>query len=279
MPRGKVPLVPEKSTKYIEFCERQSSASLGHHKIGTVRVDCCFLLSKTQWGKLEDKQAGLMYLDLTFHQPKECRLANATVTLTFREMHGVPNTKQGALEVTEYFGPQTLIGEKREQHVTKNIEIKPKLGAMYATIGGLGGDRSTEITYASRWKFEGKRFPADKSRQTAQGRYRQVEWHLEESELERQIVHSPTIHTGVVFEYEGLPFFLDLQIKGKLQRRHQRVLQRLVCPPRNRTARTTALIKAPEGTGASDFSLNDFAEGLNRTMIESNLRPISGKSF
>src|SRR3954470_24268527 len=114
MPRRPTPRsrpLQVKPMKYVEFCENQTSASLANFKIGSVRVDCCFLFSKTKWGEIEGKKAGLIYIDLTFHQPEECKLANATIALTL--IPEPPNGSGGAdpeLEFTEYFGPQLLLG-------------------------------------------------------------------------------------------------------------------------------------------------------------------------
>jgi hypothetical protein len=283
-PPTKTSLAPAKSSKYIQFHESQSSASLADHKIGSVRVNCCFLLSKTTWGELDGKKAGLMYLDLTFHQPEECMLASATVTLTLLPVIDNATTEDfdPGLEVTEYFGPQVLTGEKTEISISKKLMVQPEAGAYGFTVGGIGYERGKESTLVKRWKFEGKRFPADTRDKSISvtansSRYRQIVWHLEENHLERQPIHRPTIHTGLVFEHEAHPFLLNLQVKGKLRRRHQHFLQKLVCPPRNRTAQTTALVEAGKLSTGKNGHLKDLAQGLDQAMTGKNGNPVPGE--
>lgn len=283
-PPPKISLAPAKSSKYIQFHESQSSVSLADHKIGPVRVNCCLFLSKTRWGELDGKKAGLMYLDLTFDQPEECMLASATVTLTLSPVMDNATTEgfDPGLEVTEYFGPQMLTGEKTEKSLSKKLTVQPEAGAYGFTAGGIGYERDEESTLVKRWKFEGKRFPADirdKSISVAAdgGRYRQIVWRFEENYLDRQPIHRPTIHTGLVFEHEAHSFLLNLQVKGKLRSRHQHLLQKLVCPPRNRIAQTTALVEAGKLSMGKNEHLKDLAQGLDQAMTEKNRNPVPGK--
>ncbi|PYI09515.1 hypothetical protein BO78DRAFT_308414 [Aspergillus sclerotiicarbonarius CBS 121057] len=265
------PLPSSKPFKYVQVCQSQSSASLCDVKTGKVRVDCCFLMSKTRWGELHGHPLGLMYLDLTFHQPAECKLAHATITMTFRNM----GRSRPGLEVTEFFGPQSLSGEKRERQVSTTLEANPKIGAATANVEGIGLSRKSAVTHASRWKFTGSRFAAEPSimKATRSSQYRQLVWHLEENELEQQAVHHSTVHTGVAFHHTLEPFYLDLQIEVKMQRWHHRIRQHLVCPPRNRKALTRAKID-PVSSKTVDPSFPQLAMDLNQAMIEKNLHPV-----
>ncbi|KAK1144943.1 hypothetical protein N8T08_004658 [Aspergillus melleus] len=268
-----------KPFKYVDVCQTQSSASLCDLKVGKLRVDCCFLMSKMRWGKLRGRDSGLMYLDLTFHQPADCKLAQATITMNFHDAGSDfrRHVRIGAsdLEVTEFFGPQTLSGEKRERQVSKTIEASPKIGAANASFEGIGLSRNSEVNYASRWKFTGTRFAADMSDDTCSrsSRYRQLVWHLEENELERQAVHHSIVHTALAFHHDSKPFYLDLQIEVKMQRWHQRFRQRLICPPRNRKAITRAKIE-PVDTRSADPLFPSVARNLNQALIEENLHPV-----
>ncbi|PYH34894.1 uncharacterized protein BO87DRAFT_425568 [Aspergillus neoniger CBS 115656] len=109
-------------------------------------------MSKTQWGKFRGQAAGLMYLDLTFHQPADCKLAQATITMNFYETERRRRqTNTSSLEITEFFGPQILTGEKRERQVLKTFEATPKVGAANASVEGIGISRKPQANYASRW--------------------------------------------------------------------------------------------------------------------------------
>ncbi|XHF96479.1 hypothetical protein AWENTII_000113 [Aspergillus wentii] len=260
--------------RYVEVCQRQSSASLCEYQLRKVRVDCSFLLSRTKWGELDGKDSGLMYLDLTFQQPSDCKLANATITMTF---HQLTRYRFSDMEVTEFFGPQILSGEKKERHVTNTFEATPKIGAGNATVEGIGGSRTSEATFASRWKFTGSRFVSDQSAANRGRQYRQLVWHLEENELERQAVHNSVIHTALAFHHDDEPFYIDLEIKAKLQRWHHRFKQHLLCPPPGRKACTRAKIE-PVMSNKDPF-LEQTAKALNQAMTEANLYPVPGKLY
>ncbi|KAL4889456.1 hypothetical protein BDV59DRAFT_118257 [Aspergillus ambiguus] len=270
-----------KPFKYVDVCQTQSSASLCDLKVGKVRVDCCFLMSKMRWGQLRDQDSGLMYLDLTFHQPADCKLAQATVTMNFHDSQNLRFAVSN-LEVTEFFGPQTLSGEKRERQVSKTFEANPKIGAAHASVEGIGMSRNSEVSYASRWKFTGMRFVADSSDDiysrrshicSRRSQYRQLVWHLEENELERQAVHHPVVHTALAFHHDPRPFYLDLQIEVKMQRWHRRLRQLLVCPPRHRGTLTRARID-PLRNKVADPMFAQLARNLNQALIEENLHPV-----
>ncbi|GKZ25861.1 hypothetical protein AbraIFM66951_006237 [Aspergillus brasiliensis] len=220
-------------------------------------------MSKTQWGKLRGQDAGLMYLDLTFHQPADCKLSQATITMDFHETSERPKMSHNSpdLEITEFFGPQTLTGEKRERQVSKTFEAIPK----------------SQANYASRWKFTGSRFTEDSDDdlyRTSGSRYRQLIWQLEENELERQAVHHSVVHTALAFHHDSHPFYLDLQIEVKLQRWHHRVRQRLVCPPRNQKALTRAKIK-PVVAETDDPHFSKLVRDIDHAMVQENLHPVA----
>ncbi|OJI89809.1 hypothetical protein ASPTUDRAFT_49512 [Aspergillus tubingensis CBS 134.48] len=229
-----------KPFRYVDVCQVRSSTSLGEVKVGKVRVDCCFLMSKTQWGEFRGQDAGLI------------------------------------LEITEFFGPQILTGEKRERQVSKTFEATPKVGAANASVEGIGISRKSQANYASRWKFTGSRFTNDSGDDSdiSSSRYRQLVWHLEENELERQAVHHSIVHTALAFHHDPSPFYLDLQIEVKMQRWHQRVLQRLLCPPRDQKALTRAKIK-PVIPETDDPLFTKLVKNINQTMVEENLQPVA----
>ncbi|GIJ90932.1 hypothetical protein Asppvi_009897 [Aspergillus pseudoviridinutans] len=272
-----------KSFKYVDVCQSQSSASLCDLKVGKVRVDCCFLLSKMQWGQLDGKDSGLMYLDLTFHQPSDCKLAQATITMNVHDLQDSPGRDtltRGArpdLEITEFFGPRILSGEKRERQVSKSFEVHPKIGAAAFSAEGIGLSARTEASYSSRWMFTGTRFAiADPTNYgtSRSSQYRQLVWHLEENDLEQQAVHHSIVHTALAFHHGCEPFYLDLQIQIKMRRWHRRLMQNLTCPPQGRKSCTRAKIEPPM-TAAADTRFPQLARNLDQAMTEANLHPVT----
>ncbi|KAL7652325.1 hypothetical protein ACMYSQ_009618 [Aspergillus niger] len=181
------------------------------------------------------------------------------------------------LEITEFFGPQTLTGEKRERQVSKTFEAIPKVGTANASFEGIGISRKSQASYASRWKFTGSRFTEDSdddSFSLSSSRYRQLVWHLEENELERQAVHHSIVHTALAFHHDSSPFYLDLQIEVKMQRWHHRVRQRLVCPPRDKKALTRAKIE-PVVSATGDPHFSKLVRNIDQAMVEENLHPVA----
>ena len=261
-------------TRYTSSYTDISSLSLGCRDIGNVKIDCCFLGSKSVWGELSDQAASLMYIDLTFHQPQDCKLVNATITLTMEyEKSSRPSPHCLGPRVTDFFGPKEVNGEKHEQHITKKFQFKPNIGAMGATFGGIGGDRTSEYSSSSRWKFRGQRWPVNNkepSRDDRTGAYRQVEWVLEESSLNDQAFHSGQMHTALVIEHDQLPFNMEVQIKGKLRRS----LKKLKFPPSIFPAKKMTSISPKSG---SKTPLDALAVNLDRVMTEKNLRAVPGK--
>lgn len=219
-----------------------------------------------------------MYLDLTFHQPSDCKLAEATITMDFQDTEDYPLWGSN-LEVTEFFGPRALSGEKREQQVSKTFETNPKIGAASVNAEGIGMSTKSEASFASRWKFTGSRFAAesDKNRfvRYRNSRYRQLVWQLEENELERQAVHHSTVHTALAFHHDSRPFFLDLQIQIKMQRWHHRFRQKLICPPRSRKSSTRTKIEPGRITKNARFP--QLARAIDQAMTEANLYAVAGK--
>jgi hypothetical protein len=237
-----------------------------------------------RWGKHNDKDTGVMYLDLKFHQPTDCRVAQATITMDLHEIQEprarVVAWSDSDLEVTEFFGPQTLSGERRERQISNVIEAKPSAGFAGATAEGFGWSKTSNEVHSSRWKFTGSRFTIDssqnESRRNRCRRYRQLVWHLEENELERQSVHRSTVHSALAFHHQSEPFYIDLNIQVKMHRWHHRVKQHLICPPRNRKAITRARIE-PDDNAESDTEFAQLVRDLDRSMTEANLHPVEGK--
>lgn len=212
-------------------------ASLCYREIGKVKVDCRFRLSKSKWGVLGDTKnpAGIIYMDLSFDQPKDCRLTSATVLVTLEEreeerftprnrkivhLHSPPSFGPGSLQVTDHYGPKHLSGEPTFMPLKKTYNMTPELNMFGTGGGGVGVSREKQIICTSRWTFTGQLQPGKERRLfgyrgTA---YRTLKWELTENDLDSQSLHSKTIHTGFAFEHDMKPFLLRVEIRGKLQK-------------------------------------------------------------
>ncbi|MCJ1331607.1 hypothetical protein MMC10_008298 [Thelotrema lepadinum] len=237
-----------------------SQVNIGYSTLDKVKVDCKLLLSKTKWGSLgagssmfsAEVPAGIMYMDLTFDQPKDCKLSSATVYVTlddgatelehFRNHHarsqssGIhPRKKEKdhaeqnypPVSITDWFGPKAIAGRERLVGLNEHLHATPNLGFGGINIGGIGYDRASIKERPSRWTFTGQMIAAgagpDRGRgraKTAWGdefRYKGLRWTLSENDLEPQATHSPVIHTAFAFVHSREPVLLRIQIEGKLK--------------------------------------------------------------
>ncbi|CAI7666155.1 unnamed protein product [Penicillium viridicatum] len=198
--------------------------------------------------------------------------------MNFQSAHKIRNSPGEKLEVTEFFGPRILSGEKRERQVSTTLEVNPKVGTGGINVEGAGWSHRADTSYASRWKFTGSRFVAEPSSSpdashSRSSRYQQLVWHLDENELDNQAIHHSTVHSAVAFHHDSEPFYLDLQIEVKLHRWHHRLKQRLIYPPRNRRAYTRASIHATSNVDL-DPNFAELARNLDHAMIDTNLHPV-----
>lgn len=135
----------------------------------------------------------MIYIDITIHQPENCRLASVLATMTLKPfdlallpgagtspvsepviatanaqttgngsgdaIQGAnPNSSSSHLEVTEFFGPQAIYGEAKDVAYSSKFMFRPEITVPGATIAGIGGERSKYSTETTRWKFEGWRY-------------------------------------------------------------------------------------------------------------------------
>ncbi|CAI7663426.1 unnamed protein product [Penicillium crustosum] len=198
--------------------------------------------------------------------------------MNFQYAHTIRDLPAKNLEVTEFFGPKILSGEKRERQVSTTLEVNPKVGTGGINIEGGGWSQRSDTSYASRWKFTGSRFVAEPSSprdalHSRSSQYQQLVWHLDENELDNQAIHHSTVHSAVAFHHDSEPFFLDLQIEVKLHRWHHRLKQRLIYPPRSRKAYTRASIHATSDIDP-DPNFAELVSNLDHAMIDMNLHPV-----
>ena len=137
------------------YTDRPYDKSLGHRKIGKTTVDCGFLSSKSQWGMLEERPAGLLRLSLNFHEPADYKLSSAEVLLSF-----LP-TKTCQPYVTEHLYPDILCGPPLSQRKFRNRDVEPSVGAYGASVGGVGFKDTMDWEKTFRWLLRGSRLPDD----------------------------------------------------------------------------------------------------------------------
>ncbi|KAM3082218.1 hypothetical protein ACMFMG_004667 [Clarireedia jacksonii] len=269
------PLIARKYGRSFVPCCPASVTSLSHKEIGKVNIDCRLRLSKSKWGVLgaNPNPGGILYMDINFDQPADCRLSTATVVVTLEEYHSHAG---GSLRATDQYGPKKLMGELCKVPVTKNYYFAPHVDALGVGAGGVGIDKTKTKFESSRWTFTGQLLLAnDKLNRPYETVYRRLKWELTENELESRVLHSNLFHTGFTIEHEHRPFYLKIEIQGKLRKTKDRIMNRFRFPPsgQKEDGISWTLID-PGRPGQSKRSLDALAEGLSRAMEMENFQTI-----
>lgn len=265
--------------------DNADSGSLGSRYVGKVLIDCKFRLAESQWGTLgtSNAPAGVIYIDLSFNQPKEHKLASATVQISLREYNSPSASAKGkkkdklkavasGLAVTDNFGPQMLTGKPTTQFGRSAYSLIPEFGAMGVNVGGVGLSGEKMVVYSSQWVLEGHQV----SDHGEGGIYRTLEWKLSENDFTSQSqAHSNIVHTGLAIRHEAKPFYIKVKIKGKLRKVTDRLTSQFVFPPKSRKDQGTALtllqLSSVHRTGQP---LDSLARDLKDAMLQRNLRAV-----
>lgn len=213
-----------------------NSALVGPKPRGHIQVDCHFMFQQSKWGTLTKAKhpGGIVYIDLDFHQPRDCRLKSATVRLTLddedpalarffpgeRKTPGLPETSVNILR----HGPKHFCGPQSQAYKITRHSALPRLEVGgFAGAGGLGRESERHALEVAQWDFashltRSDRFEAKSSRRTSWAS-NQLIWTLTENELARRAVHNSTVHTGFAFAHGGQPFFMKVEVSGRLESR------------------------------------------------------------
>ena len=290
-----------------------SQARIGSGTLDKVKVNCKLLFSKTKWGTLgagspafsTEAPAGIMYMDLDFDQPKDCKLSSATVTVTlddqapevayFRSRNRQsyprrlsPTTAKGVdrsfaqvgcpVQITDWFGPKAITGGERNVEVTDYLSVKPTVGFANISLGGMGYEKESTKTKPSRWTFSGRTIAGNGGRKDGYSSgndflYKGLRWTLTENDLEPQAAHSAVMHTAFAFVHSGEPVLLRVQIEGKLKGLGARVRNRLLEFPRasNRNDNLTSTLINLSDCHVFVLPLDEHARGLEFEMQMANL--------
>lgn len=218
------PRFARKYGRSYQYFGQLSSASLGSRHMGKVRVDCRFRLSESQWGTInKSSPAGILYVDLNFDQPQDCRLKSAAVLVTLEKEEPLDSDTKpqslnhNTLQLTDYYGPKHINGEPTVLPTKRVYQFMPEANAMGCSGGGVGIQNEQTTNEVRRWAFTGQLMPG-KSPSSAVA-YRTLKWELTENEFDSQSFHSNVIRTGFAFEHDREVFRIRVEINGKLQKR------------------------------------------------------------
>ncbi|KAK4039786.1 hypothetical protein C8A01DRAFT_16291 [Parachaetomium inaequale] len=200
----------------------------GHGNIGKVEVDCRFLFTKSHWGVIGESKnpAGIVYLDLDFSQPPDCKLESATITVTLTEDDGeearIQHRSACPVKFTDHYGPKCVRG-KESLVQTKDIQnFTPEAQFMGYGAGGLGKNKEKMVQTTGRWDFSGYIASTKGSIW-----YNRLRWELKENTLEWQPTHNNLFHTAFALEHNATRFYMTVHVRGKLAKLSDKIKSRL----------------------------------------------------
>ncbi|KAI1817722.1 hypothetical protein GGS20DRAFT_484061 [Poronia punctata] len=260
-------------------------ASVGSASLGKVDVDCRFLFEKSKWGTLDGQDsAGIIYLDLAFNQPSDCRLKNATVQVTLDDddehllRQFPPLASRVPVQIDKY-GPREMTGEPQYERVAVHDSLIPTFNVgSFGGIEGMGRERFKERLRECRWKFESHLTAGNRKRGRNNWAYKVLRWQVTENELQDQSQQSNTVHTAFSFVHSGQPFFMRVEVTGKLESRtsdfgHQikSKVRRLKFPPNPQNARAATTLINFQGQHKFTTPLDGLNQRLELAMEQANM--------
>lgn len=260
-------------------------ASLADASLGKIHVDCKFLFKKSKWGTLGDQDpAGIIYLDLSFNQPSHCRLKSATVQVTLDDddqhlVRQFPSNPLGPPVQIVKYGPRHMTGEPQYERSASHTSYIPTIEvAPFGGAGGVGKETAKETIRECRWMFESHLKTGSRKRGKTNWAYKVLQWHVTENELEYKSMHSNTVHTAFSFVHGGQPFFMRVEVSGKLESRasdlHHQIkhkMRKLKFPSKpNSSGYATTLINF-NGRDKFTMPLDSLNQGLELAMENENM--------
>ncbi|KAK2762550.1 hypothetical protein CKAH01_16090 [Colletotrichum kahawae] len=272
--------------RFDQEAARGSHLCIGAGAIGSVEVECKYHWRKAHWGVLGTvpHPAGVVYIDITLKQPPGHSLRHANVIVTLSE-ENFPNpsmsimrpynslNSEHAVQVTEFFGPQSLTGPKTVRREIKQNNFEPTLAAGgFFEIGGMGKRRAVSKELIDCWTFKGT-----VTRPKDGDGYRSLEWELKENETEKQQLHNHVFHTAFAFQHGNKPVIMCVEVEGRLSSMRQQSEHRFLrfCS-KSKSSDKPMLTRIDFSSTASSIPkrLNGIAHGLNMAMQRENLQAI-----
>jgi hypothetical protein len=179
----------------------------GRGSIGKVEIDCRFMFTQSHWGVIGESKnpGGIIYLDLDFSQPADCKLESATITVTLTEDDGeearIQHRSACPVKFTDHYGPKCVRGPESLVQTRKIQNRTPEVQLFGYGAGGLGIDKEKVVQTSGRWDFSGYISSTKESIW-----YNCLRWELKENSLEWQPTHNNLFHTAFALEHNATRF-------------------------------------------------------------------------
>lgn len=188
--------------------------SIGEEAIRHVAIDCRLLFEESQWGVLQpgpdEKMAGIVHMELFFHQTVDCKLLRAKVCLTLDEhdptlkkyqqqpVHSIYSTPSRPVQITKFFGPERILGPLNTSHIKRSRRFKPEVnvGVGGGALGSL--ENETHSIHQSRWQFRTRRTNQDKT----------LSWEITEDDINKTPLSKDQFYIAFAYIHSGQPFLM-----------------------------------------------------------------------
>ncbi|KAK1476767.1 hypothetical protein CTAM01_15367 [Colletotrichum tamarilloi] len=273
--------------RFNQEAARGSHLCIGSGTIGKVQVECKYLWRKAQWGVLGPSRhpAGIVYIDIAIKQPPGHILSNATVLVTLTQtdtlgfVPGISGRSQRhvrtslesdyAVQMTDFFGPQSLTGPRIVTSEIKAKAFEPTVGAGgFFELGRMGVRQSKMRELVDSWTFKG----TVKRAKGGEG-FRSLEWELNESEIDSNPFRKHNFHTAFAFEHSDRPIIMCVEVEGRLKSMARQTKHRFLrfCSKSGDTDNSmTTEIDLSLATSTFKKRLDGIAHGINMAMQKEN---------
>ncbi|KAI2782754.1 hypothetical protein F4815DRAFT_433425 [Daldinia loculata] len=213
------------------------SACCGYGQLGEVKVTTQINFKESEWGLIgADTPGAIIHMNIGFTQPEKCKLETATILVTLGSLDEIDDKAElDALERRPglssrvpsrvqftHLGPVYVPGRETEMDFSRNISGTPSLSFKDASLSGLGVDQQKTYKYYNRWVFSGQLLGDDEH-----SGFRKLQWFLQENKLDSPSNHRPDFEAAFALIHDHNPFFIRVEIQGKLEKRLDRVKQKL----------------------------------------------------
>ncbi|KAH9242626.1 hypothetical protein K456DRAFT_28038 [Colletotrichum gloeosporioides 23] len=190
-----------------------------------------------------------------------------------RDRHIQPSlSSEYAVQVTEFFGPQSLAGVQTTRHEVEEKAFDPTIAAgELFEASGMGVRRTVSRDRTDCWTFKGTR----KRAKYGVG-LRTLVWELRENGTEKQL-HNHVFYTAFAFEHSKNPVIMCVEVEGRLrsmvkQSKHN-ILQ--FCS-RSGTSNNSMYTRIDFSSARPITSkrLDNIARGLNMAMQRENIEAV-----
>jgi hypothetical protein len=237
-----------KDIKFQRIDDTTSSNSViaARGQIGKARVECNFLLKKSQWGFLRPNKtpSAIFFLDLHIHAPSNAWLQSCSISMALSDHldeNAPPDGRRSRPGFTYFFGPKSLVSHANATRSSgsrsRGQSSRPRLSS-YITS-----------TASNTW-------------------FDKMVWSIEYDNPDDQPTRSEVYHLAFAIEHSAQDFYLKTKVTGTFSSRRINVKRILKFDSKN--AETITKFEFRNGYNTSQH-LDQLAASLERAMEMENM--------